>query len=124
MGDAAKRLPPADVAELLRERSRALAHVAQLDAVIAEALEGGAATTSEARAPAPPQRLLTVERFAETVGISRASLYRLIAKGFPAPLIPNVGRRVDLEQGRAWLVAAGFRKAKQQAKEGRRDKGS
>lgn len=55
-------------------------------------------------------RLLSPEEFGQAVGVSRAAVYRMIRRGMPAPKVPNVGRRVDLEQGRKWMLAVGLKR--------------
>lgn len=70
--------------------------------------------------PRSAARLLTVVEFAEAVGIGRTAVYELMKLGLPAPLVPHVGRRIDLLQGRAWMVATGMQHSR---KERRRGKG-
>lgn len=61
--------------------------------------------------PKPPERrLLTPEEFGQAVGVSRASVYRMIQAGLPAPKVPHVGTRIDLEQGQKWMVATGMKR--------------
>jgi hypothetical protein len=67
-----------------------------------------------------PEKLLTPGQFGKAVGVSRTTVYELIAKGLPAPIVPNAGRRIDLQQGRAWLVASGMKASGKVRKEARR----
>lgn len=64
-------------------------------------------------------RLLTVEEFARAVGVGRTAVYALIREGLPAPLIPHVGRRLDLHTARAWLIAHGLKNARKAKKHGK-----
>lgn len=75
-------------------------------------------------APPPAAKLLSIEEFCREVGIGRTAVYALIKHdGFPAPKIPRVGRRVDLETGRNWLVAKGYKLNGKARKEARRARG-
>ncbi len=94
-------------AAILQERAELASRMSRLDRELAEVIGvSGAANDLE-------PKHVTVEAFCKAAGISRTALYLLIPKGLPAPLVPNVGRRVLLEEGRAWLRAYGLRQAKE-----------
>lgn len=105
------------IVALHRQRADLLTQLAQLDLELAAAI-----TDTDVRidviARVPPERafasarLLTVEEFSEVVGVSRAATYRMIRSGLPAPRVKHVGRRIDLETARAWMVASGMRRSK------------
>lgn len=60
--------------------------------------------------PITSARLLSPQEFGKAVGVSRAAVYRMIRRGMPAPRVPHVGRRVDLEQGRKWMLGVGLKR--------------